>query len=362
MLQVKNLSISFISNEATTKVVHDVNFELKKNEILGIVGESGSGKSVSTLAILGLLSKKNAVLEGEILFENNNIINFTEAQFRAIRGNIISMIFQEPMTSLNPSLTCGYQVLEILQLHNSIPPKEAKAEVLRLFEKVKLPRVETIFSQYPHQLSGGQCQRVALARAMAPKPKLILLDEPFSSVETGLQSALVHEVKTMLQADHSTALWVTHSLDEAFAVADHMGVMLNGKLLQWSTPTELYNKPANAEVVQFLNHANLVDGTIIDGQKINTSMGIYNLSDTINLATGSIVQIVINKQDVTINDGGKVNAIVNNVVYQGGQYLVTALLENNSSIQFHHHAPIDLKHSISLKITQTEPFHGFELS
>ncbi|MCD8445682.1 ATP-binding cassette domain-containing protein, partial [Tenacibaculum finnmarkense] len=155
MLQVKNLEISF-KNAAS--VIQEVSFNVQQTQILGIVGESGSGKSITSLAILGLLPKY-ATITGEILFKEQNVLNYKNSDFQKIRGSQIAMIFQEPMSSLNPTLTCGFQVAEVLKLHTNLSKKEIKQAVILLFEKVKLPRPMAIFNAYPHQISGGQKQR-----------------------------------------------------------------------------------------------------------------------------------------------------------------------------------------------------------
>ncbi len=264
MLKVKNLSISFVLDENTSKVVHGISFGLKKNEILGIVGESGSGKSVSSLAILGLLPQKTALSEGEILFENKNIINFTEAQFRAIRGNVISMIFQEPMTSLNPSLSCGYQVLEILQLHNSISTKEAKDEVLRLFEKVKLPRVETIFSQYPHQLSGGQKQRVMIAMAIACKPKILIADEPTTALDVTVQNDIIELLKELQQETKMSIIFISHDLSLVSQIADRVLVMYHGKIVEQGTALQIFKTPNHDYTKALINSKPSLDKRLLE--------------------------------------------------------------------------------------------------
>jgi len=253
MLSVHKLGISFVSNEATAKVVHDINFELKKNEILGIVGESGSGKSVSSLAILGLLPKNTAILEGEILFENENIIDFTEAQFRTIRGNVISMIFQEPMTSLNPSLTCGYQVLEILLQHTSISKKQAKTQVLELFEKVKLPRVKTIFNQYPHQLSGGQKQRVMIAMAIACKPKILIADEPTTALDVTVQNDIIELLKELQEETKMSIIFISHDLSLVSQIADRVVVMYQGTIVEQGTAFEIFKTPSHDYTKALIN-------------------------------------------------------------------------------------------------------------
>ena len=191
MLDIKNFSISFLQDQKYTTVIHEISFSLGKNEILGIVGESGSGKSVTSLAILGLLQRKVSKTEGSILYHNEPINNYSEKQFQKIRGNKIAMIFQEPMSSLNPTVTCGAQVGEMLQQHTLLSKTEIKEAVLSLFEKVKLPTVERIYKAYPHQISGGQKQRVMIAMAIACKPEILIADEPTTALDVTVQKEII---------------------------------------------------------------------------------------------------------------------------------------------------------------------------
>ena len=248
MLSVKNLSISFNSNTEQNKVVHNVSFELKQQQILGIVGESGSGKSVTSLAILGLLSK-NAKIEGAIFFNDINLKSISEKEFQKIRGNQISMIFQEPMSSLNPSLTCGYQVLEILLQHKNISKSEAKNEVIELFNKVKLPRAETIFEQYPHQISGGQKQRVMIAMAIACKPDILIADEPTTALDVTVQKDIIALLKTLQKECKMSVIFISHDLALVSEIADRILVMYQGSIIEsgptksiFKTPKEDYTK------------------------------------------------------------------------------------------------------------------------
>jgi peptide/nickel transport system ATP-binding protein len=190
LLSVKNLRISFKREKEFVPVVHHLSYELCENEILGIVGESGSGKSVSSLAIMGLLPKGiSQISEGSIALEGNDLTSISEKKFQKIRGKEIAMIFQEPMSSLNPSMKCGPQVAEILHQHTSLTSKEIEQEVLLLFEKVKLPNPSALFSKYPHQISGGQKQRVMIAMAIACKPKILIADEPTTALDVTVQKS-----------------------------------------------------------------------------------------------------------------------------------------------------------------------------
>lgn len=250
MLTVKNLSISFTSNGETTEVVHPISFELGSQQILGIVGESGSGKSVTSLAILGLLSK-NAKVTGNIFFKTYNegnesniaLTDLAEKEFRRIRGNKISMIFQEPMSSLNPSLTCGYQVLEILLQHKNISKSEAKKEVIELFDKVKLPRAEIIFNQYPHQLSGGQKQRVMIAMAIACKPQILIADEPTTALDVTVQKEIIELLKVLQKETAMSIIFITHDLGLVSEIADTVLVMYQGTIVEQGNATAIFKNP-----------------------------------------------------------------------------------------------------------------------
>lgn len=238
MLLVKNLSVTFNSNS----VVYNLNFELHKNKILGIVGESGSGKSVSSLALLGLLPKQ-ATIEGEVLFEENNVLSYSEPDFQQIRGNKIAMIFQEPMSSLNPTLKCGFQVAEILQQHTQLSSKEIKDEVISLFEKVKLPRPEAIFSSFPHQISGGQKQRVMIAMAIACKPEILIADEPTTALDVTVQKEIILLLKELQQENGMSILFITHDLALVSEIADDVLVMYKGKVVEKGSAKQVFLHP-----------------------------------------------------------------------------------------------------------------------
>jgi len=252
MLKVQDLVISFKSNNKITTVVDHISFELKEQQILGIVGESGSGKSVTSLAILGLLSK-NALVEGSILFNENELTNLSEKAFQKIRGNQISMIFQEPMSSLNPSLTCGFQVLEILLQHKNISKSAAKNEVINLFNKVKLPRAEVIFNQYPHQISGGQKQRVMIAMAIACKPQILIADEPTTALDVTVQKEIIELLKELQQETKMSIIFITHDLALVSEIADTVVVMYQGKIVEQGNAKQLFISPKNNYTKALIN-------------------------------------------------------------------------------------------------------------
>jgi peptide/nickel transport system ATP-binding protein len=224
-------------------VVHNISFNLNKNEILGIVGESGSGKSVTALSILGLLPKKKAQVTGKILFQDDNLINYSDKQFRSIRGNQIAMVFQEPMSSLNPSLTCGYQVLEMLLEHTKLSKNEAKSTVIKLFNQVKLPRAEQIYNQYPHQISGGQKQRVMIAMAIACKPKILIADEPTTALDVTVQKEIVLLLKELQQETKMSILFITHDLALISEIANRVLVMYKGKIVEQGNVEQVFKSP-----------------------------------------------------------------------------------------------------------------------
>lgn len=253
MLTVKNLSIAFPHQKKTTTVVDGISFELKKNEIVGIVGESGSGKSVTSLAILGLLPKKTAKTTGEILFNENTIHTLSEKEFQKIRGNQIAMIFQEPMSSLNPTLTCGFQVAEILQQHTSLSSKEIKKEVIALFEKVKLPRPKSIFASYPHQISGGQKQRVMIAMAIACKPQILIADEPTTALDVTVQKEIILLLKELQQETHLSILFISHDLTLVSEIANRILVMHKGHVVEQGDTDCIFKNPKQNYTKALLN-------------------------------------------------------------------------------------------------------------
>ncbi|WP_299105852.1 ABC transporter ATP-binding protein [uncultured Tenacibaculum sp.] len=242
MLKINNLSIGFLNQNVKSNVIHNISFSLKENEILGIVGESGSGKSVSTLAILGLLSP-SAHIEGEILFNNTSILNYTEKEFQKIRGKKIGMIFQEPMSSLNPTLSCGFQVAEILKTHTNLSSQEIKTEVISLFNKVKLPRPEQIYNTYPHEISGGQKQRVMIAMAIACKPQLLIADEPTTALDVTVQKEIIQLLKELQQETKMSIIFISHDLSLVSEIANRVVVMYRGSIIEQGTSSDVFLNP-----------------------------------------------------------------------------------------------------------------------
>ena len=200
MLQVKGLNIKFKTQGGHFEAVKNISFTLNKGETIGIVGESGSGKSVTSLALMRLLNEDQALIKGEILLNGMCLCKLSEDEMRKIRGNQIAMIFQEPMTSLNPVLTCGFQITEAIQLHLGASKAEAKEKTIALFKEVQLPRPEAIFDSYPHQISGGQKQRVMIAMALSCNPEILIADEPTTALDVTVQKTII-ELLLKLKAE-----------------------------------------------------------------------------------------------------------------------------------------------------------------
>ena len=243
ILEIKNLSISFGNKKSKVEVVHGISLSISENEILGVVGESGSGKSVTAMAILGLLPEKNSKLEGELFFNNKNLLTESNKVIRKLRGSEIAMIFQEPMTALNPSITCGNQVSEIIKLHLNYSASKAKKETISLFEKVKLPRPHEIYNSYPHQISGGQMQRVMIAMAIACKPKLLIADEPTTALDVTVQKEIMLLLKEIQKETKMSMLFISHDLGLVSEIVDRVVVMYKGDIVEEGSAFQVFKMP-----------------------------------------------------------------------------------------------------------------------
>lgn len=244
LLKTNNLSITFKSETTDKEIIKNISYTINTNEIVGIVGESGSGKSVSSLAILGLLPKKiSKITSGSILFDDLDLTQISNKQFQTIRGQKIAMIFQEPMSSLNPSMTCGKQVNEILFQHTALTKKQVKEETLRLFEKVKLPNPDRVYKTYPHEISGGQKQRVMIAMAIACKPQLLIADEPTTALDVTVQKEIISLLKTLQSETKMSIIFITHDLSLISEIADRILVMYKGEIVEQNTVKNIFKAP-----------------------------------------------------------------------------------------------------------------------
>lgn len=244
ILEVENMSVSFDSDSGQKQVLKSLTFQVYPNEILGIVGESGSGKSVTSLALMGLLPKKTATItQGAILFEDKNLAVLSNDAFRQIRGNKISMIFQEPMSSLNPSMPCGEQVVEVLKIHTDLTDEAARNETIELFEKVKLPRPEMLYKAYPHQVSGGQKQRVMIAMALACNPKILIADEPTTALDVTVQNEIILLLKNIQKETGMSILFISHDLTLVSEIANRILVMYQGDIVEQGSVENIFHHP-----------------------------------------------------------------------------------------------------------------------
>jgi peptide/nickel transport system ATP-binding protein len=244
LLSIQNLEISFKKEGVYSSVIKKISYDLQHNEILGIVGESGSGKSVSSLAIMGLLPATiSKISDGTIIFDTKSIGDLSEKELLQLRGNRIAMIFQEPMSSLNPSLKCGFQVQEILLQHTDLPASETKRETLSLFEKVKLPDPEIVFDKYPHEISGGQKQRVMIAMAIACKPQLLIADEPTTALDVTVQKEIILLLKDIQQETGMSIIFISHDLSLVSAIAHRVVVMYQGEIVEQGEVKQIFKNP-----------------------------------------------------------------------------------------------------------------------
>jgi len=243
LLSISNLNISFAADKQYKQVIHEVSLDVPQGKIVGIVGESGSGKSVSSLAIMGLLPKRTSRIEGSIRFEDKELLGLDPKQMRKLRGNEIAMIFQEPMSALNPSMRCGPQVVEMIRMHTDNSTSVAKVQVIELFKKVKLPRPNEIFSSYPHQISGGQMQRVMIAMALACEPKLIIADEPTTALDVTVQKEIIELLKELQKETGMSMIFISHDLGLVSQIADRVVVMYQGRVVEEGSVFEVFKMP-----------------------------------------------------------------------------------------------------------------------
>ncbi len=249
LLTINNLSVDFVTESGVTSAVQNISFQINKGETVAIVGESGSGKTVTSLSILQLLPVPPALYKsGEIFFSEDgidklNLLGLPEKNLREVRGNKISMIFQEPMTSLNPVRTCGFQVMEALILHKKISRKEAREKTIELFNHVKLPDASAMVDRYPHQISGGQKQRVMIAMAMSCDPALLIADEPTTALDVTVQKTILQLIKDLQQEKDMGVIYITHDLGLVAEIADKVIVMYKGQVVETGTVKEIFLSP-----------------------------------------------------------------------------------------------------------------------
>ncbi len=246
LLKIDNLHVSFLRDGEWNEAVHGVSFEVPKGKTLGIVGESGSGKSVSNLAVMRLLNEKQSkITADEITLDGKDILHLSENEMHDVRGKRIAMIFQEPMTSLNPVFQCGFQVTEAILAHEDVTEEEAKSRVITLFKKVLLPRPEAIYKSYPHELSGGQKQRVMIAMALACNPEVLIADEPTTALDVTVQKEILKLLQELQKSDNLSMIFISHDLGVVSEVSDDILVMHDGKVVEYGPAHKVLSAPSD---------------------------------------------------------------------------------------------------------------------
>ena len=311
ILSVQNLAIQFTTEEGIYDAVKGISFEIPRGKIVGIVGESGSGKSVTSLAIMRLLAAQNTKVNGKIIFhsptETIDILGIPDSQMTGIRGNKIAMIFQEPMTSLNPVHTCGAQVTEAIQRHQGLAKTEAKQKTIELFEEVQLPNPAQLYDRYPHEISGGQKQRVLIAMALSCDPDLLIADEPTTALDVTVQKNIIELLKRIRDERNMSMIFISHDLGVISEIADEVMVMYRGNILEHKSVSAIFKQPENPYTVGLLAckpNMNLqlkrlpTVADFINHQDENKSLATQNLKEII--ATYAITTEEINKRRALI--------------------------------------------------------------
>ena len=244
LLQVEKLETEFTRDKQKTKILHGVNFHINKGEVLGLVGESGSGKSITSLSIMKLFKgTSGAISGGRLRFNDEDLTNKSEGEMRKIRGKQIAMIFQEPMTSLNPVMKIGEQLLEPIRLHLGLIEKKAREHAISILKKVGIPRAEEIMNEFPHQLSGGMRQRIMIAMAISCNPQLLIADEPTTALDVTIQAQILDLMKQLQQTEKMSVLLITHDLGVVAEMCDRVVVMYAGKVVEEADVFDLYESP-----------------------------------------------------------------------------------------------------------------------
>ncbi len=244
ILEVKNLRTYFYTDEGVVKAVDDVSFSLHKGEVIGIVGESGSGKSVANLSVMNLiLSPPGKIVGGEVLFHGEDILKLKEKQLQKIRGAKISMIFQDPMTSLNPFLRISTQLIETIMLHQNLDKKQAREKAIEMLNMVGIPAAAERVDSYPHQFSGGMCQRVMIAMALSCNPEILIADEPTTALDVTIQAQILDLIRDLTHKLGTAVILITHSLGVVAGMCDNIYVMYAGRVVEFGTAEQIFETP-----------------------------------------------------------------------------------------------------------------------
>ncbi|EEM49857.1 ABC transporter ATP-binding protein [Bacillus cereus] len=243
VVELKDLQTYFQTEEGTVKAVNHVSFSVREGETVCVVGESGCGKSVTALSIMGLIAESGSVVGGDILYEGKSLLGLKEKELRSLRGNDIAMIFQEPMTSLNPVFTVGEQIVETLREHELLSKNEAYKKAIELIRKVGIARADEIVHSYPHELSGGMLQRIMIAVALSCNPKLLIADEPTTALDVTIQAQILDLLRQVKEEFKTSILLITHDLGVVAEMADYVVVMYGGKVIEEAPVLEIFQNP-----------------------------------------------------------------------------------------------------------------------
>lgn len=243
LLSVKNLSVDFTTDDGVVAAVHDLSYTIKRGQTLAIVGESGSGKSVSSMALMGLITSANAKVTGEVVFDGQDLMAASSEDVRKLRGNRIAMIFQDPLSALHPFYTIGNQLIEAIQVHQDISEQDARARAISMLDRVGIPSAEQRIDEYPHQLSGGMRQRVMIAMALVNEPELLIADEPTTALDVTVQAQILELLKDLQKEFGTAIILITHDLGVVADMADEVIVMYGGSAVEHASVTDLFYHP-----------------------------------------------------------------------------------------------------------------------
>jgi len=274
MLTVSHLTTYFDTEEGMIKAVDDVNFGIETGMSLGLVGESGCGKSVTALSILKLIDCPPGIMSGSVIFKGRNLLALSEREMRRIRGNEISMIFQEPMTSLNPVFTIGNQLLEVIRLHQGLPKKEARAKAVEMLKAVHIPDHDKRIDSYPHQMSGGMLQRVMIAMAMSCNPSLIIADEPTTALDVTIQAQILNLLAGLKDEYKLSLLLITHDLGIVAEVTDRVAVMYAGKIVEEGPTETIFASPCHPYTIGLIQSIPRIDDGVLPKSHLTTILGM----------------------------------------------------------------------------------------
>ena len=266
LLEIRNLSVQFQTHSGPFRAVDGIDLDLDKGELLGVVGESGSGKSVTMLAVMGLIPWPGRVTADRMMFDGIDLMALKPAARRKIVGKDIAMIFQEPMTSLNPCFTVGYQIMETLQVHEGGSRRERRDRTVELLEQVGIPAASTRLDSFPHQLSGGMCQRVMIAMAIACNPRLLIADEPTTALDVTIQAQIIHLMLELKEKTGTAIVLITHDLGVVAETCQRVVVMYAGKKVEEATADELFERPLHPYTVGLMKSVPRLDRAAVEGQ------------------------------------------------------------------------------------------------